>query len=114
MAAEPTRPGPRGGVSAPPLGPARPVGQWGFTGVAVTSLGGPLALAALYAPSIAAGASTSAGLAMVAAAVAIGFPLAIWLGYARQVSSSGGLYSFTEAAAWPWRSGSSGMASPSP
>ena len=45
---------PEGGVSAPPLGQARPVGQWGFTGVAVTSLGGPLALAALYAPSIAA------------------------------------------------------------
>jgi hypothetical protein len=36
---------------------------------------------------------------MVAAAVAFGFPLAIWLGYARHVSSSGGLYSFTEAAA---------------
>jgi amino acid transporter len=90
---------PEGGVSAPALGPARPVGQWGFTGVAVTSLGGPLALAALYAPAIAAGASSSAGLAMVAAAVAFGFPLAIWLGYARHVSSSGGLYSFTEAAA---------------
>ena len=90
---------PEGGVTAPPLGPARPVGQWGFTGVAVTSLGGPLALAALYAPSIAAGASSSAGLAMVAAAVAFGFPLAIWLGYARHVSSSRGLYSSTEAAA---------------
>src|SRR5580698_10055215 len=36
---------------------------------------------------------------MVAAAAAFGFPLAIWLGYARHVSSSGGLYSFTEAAA---------------
>jgi hypothetical protein len=80
---------PEGGVTAPPLGPARPVGQWGFTGVAVTSLGGPLALTVLYAPSIAAGASSSAGLAMVAAAVAFGFPLAIWLGYARHVSSSG-------------------------
>jgi hypothetical protein len=68
---------PEGGVSAPPLGPARPVGQWGFTGVAVTSLGGPLALAALYAPSIAADASSSAGLAMVAAAVAFGFPVVI-------------------------------------
>jgi len=67
--------------------------------VAVASLGGPLALAALYAPSIAGGASSSAGLVMVAAAVAFGFPLAIWLGYARHVSSSGGLYSFTEAAA---------------
>ena len=36
---------------------------------------------------------------MVAAAVVFGFPLAIWLRYARQVSGSGGLYSFTEAAA---------------
>jgi amino acid transporter len=72
---------------------------WGFTGVAVAALGGPLALAALYAPSIAAGAAASAGLAMVAAAVVFGFPLAIWFGYARHLSSSGGLYTFTEAAA---------------
>ncbi len=88
---------PDGGVSS--LGPARPLGQWGFAGVAVASFGGPLALAALYAPSIAGGAASSAGLAMVLAAAAFGFPLAIWFGYARHVSSSGGLYSFTEAAA---------------
>jgi hypothetical protein len=67
--------------------------------VAVTSFGGPLALAALYAPSIAGGASSSAGLAVLLAAVAFGFPLAVWFGYARHVSSSGGLYAFTEAAA---------------
>jgi hypothetical protein len=67
--------------------------------VAVAAFGGPLALAALYAPSIAGGAASSAGLTMVAAAVAFAFPLAIWLGYSRQVSSSGGLYAFTEAAA---------------
>jgi len=90
---------PEGGATASPLGPARPIGQWAYAGVAVASLGGPLALAALYAPSIAGGAASSAGLAMVAAAVAFGFPLAIWFGYARHVSSSGGLYSFTEAAA---------------
>jgi len=47
------------------LGSARPVGLCGFTGGAVASLGGPLALAALHAPSITAGASTSAGLAGV-------------------------------------------------
>jgi hypothetical protein len=92
---------PEGSASASPLGPARPIGQWAFAGVAVTSLGGPLALAALYAPSIAGGASSSAGLAMVAAAVAFGFALAIWFGYARHVSSAGGLYSFTEAAVGP-------------
>jgi hypothetical protein len=44
----------------------RPIGGWAFAGVAVTSFGGPLALAALYAPSIVADASASAGLAMVA------------------------------------------------
>src|ERR1700727_2096066 len=90
---------PEGGAAATLLGPARPIGQWAYAGVAVTSLGGPLALAALYAPSIASGASSSAGLAMVAAAVVFGFPLAIWLRDARHVSSAGGLYSFTEAAA---------------
>ena len=92
------RAGPDGGASAA-VGSARPIGQWGFAGVAVTSLGGPLALSALIAPSIAGGAVSSAGLAMVLAAAAFGFPLAIWFGYARHVSSSGGLYSFTEAAA---------------
>src|ERR1700743_3816417 len=90
---------PEGGAAATLLGPARPIGQWAYAGVAVTSLGGPLALAALYAPSIASGASSSSGLAMVAAAVVFGIPLAIWFGYARHVSSAGGLYSFTEAAA---------------
>ena len=89
------------GAAASPPGAGRPIGQWAFTGVAVTAFGGPLALAALYAPSIAGGAASSAGLAMVAAAVAFGLPLAVWFGYARHVSSSGGLYAFTEAAAGP-------------
>ena len=79
---------------------ARPVSAWAFAGVAVTSFGGPLALAALYAPGIVAGAaSASAGLAMVAAVAVFAFPLAIWLRYARQVNGPGGLYSFVEAAA---------------
>ena len=40
----------------------RPVSAWAFAGVAVTSFGGPLALAALYAPGIVAGpAAASAG-----------------------------------------------------
>jgi hypothetical protein len=66
--------------------------------VAVTSFGGPLFLAALAAPALVAGASGSAGLAMVVAAVAFCAPLWIWLDYAREVSGPGGLYSFTEAA----------------
>ena len=78
---------------------ARPVSGWGFTGVAVTSFGGPLALAALYAPGIVSGATASAGLAMVAAAVVFAFPLVIWLRYSRQIAGSGGLYCFVEAAA---------------
>ena len=86
------------GAGAAPGEAARPIGQWAYTGVAVASFGGPLALAALLAPSIAGGVSSSAGLAMVLAAAAFVLPLAVWLGYARHVSSSGGLYSFTEAA----------------
>lgn len=77
----------------------RPASGWAFVGVAVTSFGGPLALTALYAPGIVAGASASAGLAMVAAAVVFALPLGIWLSYSRQVNGSGGLYSFVEAAA---------------
>jgi amino acid transporter len=76
---------------------SRPIGQWALAGVAITSLGGPLALAALYAPGLVAGASSSAGLEMVLAAVAFTIPMRIWLSYARDVSSSGGLYAFTEA-----------------
>src|SRR6202034_3424343 len=90
---------PEGGALTPPLGSARPLGQWAFLGVAVASFGGPLALAALNAPLIAGGAIASAGLSMVLAAAAFGFPLAVWFGYARHVSSSGCLYAFTEAAA---------------
>jgi amino acid transporter len=83
----------------PPRTAGRPVSGWAFAGVAVISFGGPLALAALYAPGIVAGASASAGLAMAAAVVVFAFLLAIWLRYSRQVNGSGGLYSFVEAAA---------------
>ncbi len=85
----------------PPRTPAaRPVSAWAFAGVAVTSFGGPLALAALYAPGIVAGsAGASAGLAMVAAMAVFAVPLVIWLRYARQVNGAGGLYGFVAAAA---------------
>ena len=76
----------------------RPIGRWAFIGVALASLGGPLALAALYAPSIVADASASAGLATVAAIVVFVVPLAIWLRYAKHINSSGGLFAFVEAA----------------
>jgi hypothetical protein len=54
---------------------ARPASGWAFAGVAVISFGGPLALAALYAPGIVGGTGgTSAGFAMVAAVVVFAFP----------------------------------------
>jgi amino acid transporter len=77
----------------------RPIGGWAFLGVTVTSLGGPLALAALYAPNIVADASSSAGLATLAAAIVFGAPLLVWLRYSSQIADSGGLYAFVEAAA---------------
>lgn len=93
----------RGGSSwrlaQPPGDPVAPMGQWAFTGVAVTSLGGPLALAALMVPGIMAGAGSSAGLATVASAAAFAVPLWLWLDYSRDVRGPGGLYDFTRAAA---------------
>jgi amino acid transporter len=77
----------------------RPIGQWAFAAVAVASLGGPLALAALVVPDVVGDASASAGLAVLAAVVVFGAPLTIWMRYSRYVSSSGGLYAFVEAAA---------------
>jgi hypothetical protein len=83
----------------PPRSPGRPASGWAFTGLAVTSFGGPLALAALYAPAGVAGASAGAGLAMAGAVALFAVPLVIWLRYARRASGPGGLYSFVEAAA---------------
>ncbi len=77
----------------------RPIGSWAFMGFAITSFGGPLALAALFGPGVVAGASGAAGLAMLGGVVVFAFPMAIWLRYSREIASSGGLYSFTEAAA---------------
>ncbi len=92
-----------GSPGAPP-GPAAssyagPIGSWAFTGFALASFGGPLALAALGAPGLLAGASDSAGLAILAGAVAFGLPLLIWLRYSSHVAGFGGLYGFVEAAA---------------
>jgi hypothetical protein len=52
----------------------------------VTSFGGPLALAALYAPASVTGASAAAGLAMAGAVALFAAPLVIWLRYARRVN----------------------------
>ncbi len=88
-----------GSIGHPPATVERPIGPWAFTGVAIASFGGPLALAGLMAPGVLGDGSASAGLAMLAAVVVFTAPLAIWLRYSRHVSSSGGLYAFVEAAA---------------
>ena len=85
----------------PDTGAARPIGTLSFLGVAVASFGGPLALAAVYAPSILTDASASAGFVMVAAAVVFAFPLLVWLRYARYIATPGGLYGFVVDAAGP-------------
>ncbi|HEX5191861.1 MAG TPA: hypothetical protein VFW09_03600 [Solirubrobacteraceae bacterium] len=113
MAATPTRAGvpsqtPARGwrPPAPSDASARTVGSWAFAGVAVSSLGGPLALAALVVPAVTADAAASGGLTAIAAAVVFGAPLAIWLRYARHLTPdaerrgpAGGLYAFVHAAA---------------
>jgi amino acid transporter len=75
------------------------IGQGGFLAVSIVSFGGPLALAALYVPGIIDDVSSSAGLVTVIAPILFAFPVLIWLRYAREISSSGGLFAFVEAAA---------------
>jgi amino acid transporter len=91
-------------VAAGPKGAAPPeldksLSSGGFLAIAIVSIGGPLALAALYVPGLVRDASASAGLVTVIAPLAFAFPLLIWLRYAREIASSGGLFSFVEAAA---------------
>ena len=81
--------------------PGRAVGLPGFVAFAVVSFGGPLALAALYAPSILQDVTASSGLVAVAAVVVFGLPLLVWLRYSRTVATSGGLYGFVHEAAGP-------------
>lgn len=87
---------PHGGAAAarpvPPLGPGT------LFLVALASFGGPLALAALYAPGAVDEVTSSAGLVGLLAAAAFLAPLTIWLRYAREVSGPGGLTGFVEAA----------------
>ena len=59
----------------------RPIATWAFAGVAIASLGGTLALAALIVPWVLEDAISSAGLAVLASAVVFAAPLAMWLFY---------------------------------
>lgn len=90
---------PRLDVPESRFAPPRPIGPWGFLGVAVVSFGGPLSLAALYAPGLLDDTSASAGLVAIAAAVVFGIPMVLWLKYAGQIATAGGLFGFVEAAA---------------
>jgi amino acid transporter len=82
-----------------PGDPDRPIGEWAFAGVAIASIGGPLAIAGLIAPAIAGDSVGSGGLEMLVALVVFIAPLALWLRWSREVSGPGGLYGFVEAAA---------------
>ena len=90
--------------AAPPAGSApvapvaqSPLGQLAFLGVAIASLGGPLALAALYVPTIVPDVTRSAGFITLVGSAAFVVPLVIWLRYARHVTGSGGLYDYVLA-----------------
>jgi amino acid transporter len=68
-------------------------------GLAVASIGGPLALGALYLSVPLGNAVVSSGLATVIAIAAFTAPVAIWLSYSRRIASAGGLTAFVEAGA---------------
>lgn len=88
-------PGRRGGpvpVRQPPLL---------YAGLALASVGGPLALVALYLPGILAGTRGPGGLVVVLAVAAFSAPLLIWCRYSSHLTGPGGLYAFTLAAAGP-------------
>jgi amino acid transporter len=71
-----------------------------FAGFAVSSVGGPLALAALYLPDAVGGrAISSMGLTVLAGAALFAAPLLIWWRYSGEIASDGGLYAFVERAA---------------
>jgi amino acid transporter len=90
-------------VTAPevtPVGPfGRPMPTPVFYGLAISSVGGPLALVTLFLPNALVDVRSAAGLAVLLGAVAFIFPVVAWYRYAGAVASSGGLYSFVEAAA---------------
>jgi hypothetical protein len=76
-----------------------PIHRPAFYAVAFASLGGPLALVALGAPSLLASAGESSGFATILALAVFAVPLWIWLSYSSELQSAGGLFTFTEAAA---------------
>jgi hypothetical protein len=69
-----------------------------FVGAVVASIGGPLALIALYLPGAAGDAFASSGLTTLLALLVFLAPLAVWLGFSERIASAGGLAAFVEAA----------------
>jgi amino acid transporter len=95
----------RSAATTPPAAPARPLGSASFLAFAVISFGGPLAIAALIAPSVLASAGStaanSAGLTLLIAPAVFAVPIIIWLRYSKHIQGSGGLYDFVKVAAGP-------------
>lgn len=75
----------------------RPLSPALFTGFAVASIGGPLALAVIYVPGAAD--LRSAGLVTLLGALLYAAPLLVWVRFSRDVVSPAGLAGFVEAAA---------------
>lgn len=70
-----------------------------FVGLAIASIGGPLALANLLPSTAGDDGIESAGLVVLLALLVFAAPLTIWLVYSRRIVSRGGLTAFVEAAA---------------
>jgi len=70
-----------------------------FVGLAIASIGGPLALANLLPAAAGDDGIESAGLVVLLALAVFAAPLTLWLVYSRRVVSQGGLTAFVDAAA---------------
>jgi hypothetical protein len=77
---------------------SKPVSPLLFTGFAIASIGGPLALPSFF-PGTAGDAADSAALVVLLALAVFAVPLGIWLAYSGRVVSPGGLTAFVAAAA---------------
>jgi hypothetical protein len=77
---------------------SKPVSPLLFTGFAIASIGGPLALPSFF-PGTAGDAADSAALVVLLAFGVFAVPLGIWLAYSGRIVSPGGLTAFVAAAA---------------
>jgi amino acid transporter len=89
--------GPSGTEYMGPFGKPMPTAV--FYGLAIASVGGPLALVTVFLPNTLAGLGSWSGVAVVLGAVAFVCPVIAWYRYARRVASPGGLFSYVETAA---------------